>query len=111
MRLATRGSRIRNRTTDYACDAVVVSDDGGDEALELEAEREPACGVEHEGASGDVLVDGDGVTYEAVEDARRVDGLRTDEADHGCGDVLRHAERFHSRQDQVDALVDTERSS
>ena len=42
--------------------AVVVSDDGGDEALELEAEREPACGVEHHGASGDVLVDGDGVT-------------------------------------------------
>jgi hypothetical protein len=41
---------------------VVVSDDGGDEAVELEAEREAACGVEHQGASGDVLVDGDGVT-------------------------------------------------
>ena len=40
----------------------VMSDDGGDEALELEAEREPAGGVEHQGASGDMLVDGDGVT-------------------------------------------------
>ena len=40
------------------------------QALEFEAERKPAGGVEHQGSSGDVLVDGDRVTKETVEDAR-----------------------------------------